>query len=103
MNDLENRVRCLDWIDIDNKMWLVCPEYNGIFCVDKQSNTAHHEIFFNEYPKFNSGWWYLSLLKAGENIVCVPFKANHINIYSLNNHKVQSIQINEDINMHHEM
>ena len=86
-----HKIRCWDWIESQGKIWITSPEHNGLFQVDRGTHQAKCKAIFNDYPIYTDGL-YESILATGDNVICVPSKADCIAVYSQNSREKSRVR-----------
>ncbi len=87
------KLRCRDWMDTEDSIWIVSQEYNTLLHIDKSTKTARAEVFFKKYLACEAGWCYGSGVLSGDYIVCIPLAAKDIAIYSLRDKSICYISL----------
>ena len=87
-----NKIRCIDWIDTEKAIWIVSQDCNALLKIEKNTREIRTEIILEKYPIYESGWYFSGVL-SGEYIVCIPYAAEDVVIYSVNNGSINYIPI----------
>lgn len=82
-----------DAVCYNDEVWFCALKFNGLFCINTLSGNTKVKVFPNE--QYNGKRLFSSMKLVGNKIYCIPFFADSIVVYDINEDKFEYLVIDE--------